>query len=102
LAALPDQSDQSIVEQGREVGLLAREIFPGGVAIESRDRDQAIRATRELIANPEIPAIFECAFEHEDVFVRVDVLQRRPDQRWRLIEVKSTTSVKEHHGYEFG
>jgi hypothetical protein len=32
-------------------------------------------------------------FEHEGVFVRVDVLQRRRDQRWRLIEVKSTAYV---------
>jgi predicted RecB family nuclease len=97
LAAQPDESDQSIIEQGREVGLLARQMFPGGVAVESRDREQAIRETRELIDNPEIPAIFEGAFEHRNVFVRVDILQRRRDQRWRLIEVKSTTSVKDHH-----
>ena len=97
LAAQPDESDQSIIEQGQQVGLLARQMFPGGVAVESRDREQAIRTTRELIDNPEIPAIFEGAFEHRDVFVRVDILQRRPDQRWRLIEVKSTTDVKDHH-----
>jgi len=72
-------------------------MFPGGVAVESRYREEAIRATRELIGNPEIPAIFEGAFEHRNVFVRVDMLQRRPDQRWRLIEVKSTTDVKDHH-----
>jgi len=97
LAMQPDESDQSIIDQGREVDLLARQMFPGGVAVESRDREQAIRATRELIANPEVPAIFEGAFEHRDVFVRVDMLQRRRDQRWRLIEVKSTTAVKDHH-----
>jgi predicted RecB family nuclease len=97
LAAQPDESAQSIIEQGREVGLLARQMFPGGVSVESRDREQAIRATRELIINPEVQAIFEGAFEHRDVFVRVDILQRRPDQQWRLIEVKSTTDVKDHH-----
>ena len=72
-------------------------MFPGGVAVESRDREQAIRTTRELVANREVPAIFEGAFEHRDVFLRVDVLHRRPDQRWRLIEVKSTTDVKDRH-----
>src|SRR5208283_1553897 len=97
LAAEPDESDQAILDQGQEVGLLARQIFPGGVTVDSKDREQAIRATRELIQNPEIPAIFEGAFEHRDVLVRVDLLQRRPDQRWRLIEVKSTTDVKDHH-----
>jgi predicted RecB family nuclease len=97
LAAQPGDSDQAIIDQGQEVGLLARGMFPGGVAVESRNREQAIRATRELIENPEIPAIFEGAFEHRDVFVRVDMLHRRPDQRWRLIEVKSTTDAKDHH-----
>jgi predicted RecB family nuclease len=97
MAAQPDESSQSIIEQGREVGLLARQMFPSGVTVESRDREQAIRMTRELIANPAVPAVFEGAFEHQDVFVRVDILHRRPDQRWRLIEVKSTTDVKDHH-----
>jgi predicted RecB family nuclease len=97
LAARPDESDQAIIDQGQQVGLLAQQMFPGGVTVESRDREQAIRATRELIANPQVPAIFEGAFEHRDVFVRVDILERHRDQRWRLIEVKSTTEVKDHH-----
>jgi hypothetical protein len=97
MAAQRDESDQSIIEQGRQVGLLAQQMFLGGVTVEGRDREEVIRMTRELIANPAVPAIFEGAFEHDDVFVRVDVLQRHQDQRWRLIEVKSTASVKDHH-----
>jgi hypothetical protein len=97
LAVQADESDHSIIKQGRQVGLLAQQMFPGGVTVEGRDREEAIRATRELMENPEIPAVFEGAFEHQDVFVRVDILHRRRDQRWRLIEVKSTTAVKDHH-----
>jgi Domain of unknown function(DUF2779) len=97
LAAQPDESGQSIIEQGLKVGLLARKMFPGGVTVDSRDREEAIRATRHLIQNPDIPAIFEGAFEYRDVFVRVDILQRRRDQSWRLLEVKSTASVKDYH-----
>ena len=41
-------------------------------------------------------------FEHEGVLVRGDVLHRRQDGRWRLIEVKSTTSVKAGHFDEVG
>ena len=78
--------------------MLARQLFPGGVEVRSEGGlDQAIRATRELIANREVPAIFEGTFEHNGVLVRVDVLHRRKDERWRLIEVKSTTEVKDHH-----
>src|SRR5208282_3182915 len=94
----PDAANEAIFEQGREVGLLARQLFPGGVEVDgSGGLDGAIRTTRELIANPEVPAIFEGTFENGGVLVRVDMLQRRRDNRWRLLEVKSTTSLKEHH-----
>ena len=97
LAAEPDGATVAIIEQGREVGLLARQLFPGGVEVPNDNLDQAIRATRELIANREVPAIFEGTFEHGGVLVRVDIMQRRRDSRWRLIEVKSTTDVRDHH-----
>lgn len=97
LAAKADAASDAIIEQGREVELLARKMFTGGVEVQSATLDQAIRATREIIGNRDVPAIFEGAFEHNGVLVRVDVLHRRKDERWRLIEVKSTTEVKDHH-----
>ena len=98
LAAEPGAAAEAIIEQGREVGMLARQMFPGGVEVGCNGGlDEAIRATRQLIANPEIPALFEAAFEHDGVVVRVDVLHRRRDGRWRLIEVKSSASLKEEH-----
>jgi hypothetical protein len=97
LAAEPDGAASAIIEQGREVGMLARQMFPGGVEVRNAGLDKAIRATRELTANREVPAIFEGTFEHGGVLVRVDILHRRRDGRWRLIEVKSTTDVKDHH-----
>jgi predicted RecB family nuclease len=98
LAAEADAAAETIIEQGREVGLLARQMFPGGVEVRSEGGlGQAIRATRELVVNREVPAIFEGTFEHGGVLVRVDILHRRGDGRWRLIEVKSTTDVKDHH-----
>src|SRR5271170_914832 len=97
LAEQPDAAAEAIIEQGHKVGMLARRLFPRGVEVCERSLDQAIRATRELVANPEIPALFEAAFEHDGVVVRVDVLHRRGDGRWRLIEVKSSASLKEEH-----
>src|SRR5450631_646828 len=94
LAGVPDAAAVAIMEQGREVGRLARQLFSGGVEIKSGDPEQAISTTQELIANPEVPAIFEAAFENGGVFVRVDILQRRRDGRWRLVEVKSTATSK--------
>ena len=97
LGAQPDGTADAIIEQGREVGLLARKLFPGGIEVCSTGLDQAIRTTRELLANENVSVIFEGVFEHNGVLVRVDVLHRRKDKRWRLIEVKSTTDVKDHH-----
>lgn len=98
LAAEPDASDCAVMEQGQEVGLLARQLCPGGIEVSGDGGlDEAIRATRELIANREVPAIFEGTFENGGVLVRVDILQRRRDGRWRLIEVKSSTDLKDYY-----
>lgn len=98
LAAEPDAADEARFEQGYEVGLLARQMFPGGMEVSSEgELDKAIRTTRELVENREVPAIFEGTFEHDGILVRVDVLQRRRDNRWRLIEVKSGTDLKDYY-----
>jgi len=96
LAAEPGAASEAIIEQGQEVGRLARQLCPGGVEVSSEEGlDQTIRTTRELVASRDVPAIYEATFENGGVLVRVDVLQRRPDHRWRLIEVKSSTDLKE-------
>ncbi len=98
LAAQPDGSDGAIIEQGREVGLLARQLFPGGVEVDgSGGLEAAIRSTRELVENSDVPAIFEGAFEQNDVVVKTDTLQRRKENHWRLVEVKSTSDLRDHH-----
>jgi len=90
-------ADFALMDQGRQVGKLAQRLFPGGVEVRTGNPEEAIRITRELIANPDIPAILEGAFESDGVFVRVDILHRRRDRRWRLIEVKSSASMKDEH-----
>jgi hypothetical protein len=98
LAGTPDAAAVAIMEQGHEVGLLARQLYPSGVEVDGdAGLEQAIRTTRELVANREVPAIFEGAFEHGGVLVRVDILQRRRDGRWRLLEFKSSTDLKDHY-----
>ena len=103
LAAEPNAAAEAIIQQGREVGMLARQMFPGGVEVNGANLADAIRTTRELVAaKPEIPAIFEAVFEHQNVLVKVDILHRRRDGRWRLIEVKSTSDLKDHHVEDVG
>jgi len=54
-----------------------------------------VEKTRRAIADG-APVIFEAAFEVNDVFVAVDVLERRR-RGWGFAEVKSTLEVKEPH-----
>jgi hypothetical protein len=55
LAAERHTASEALIEQGGEVGLLARQMFPGGVEVRSEGFDHEIRATRELTANREVP-----------------------------------------------
>jgi hypothetical protein len=68
----------------------------GGVLIDTplNDYAEAIRRTKALIADPTVSAIFEAALVHDGVLIRVDALERLPDRRWRLNEVKSSTRTR--------
>jgi predicted RecB family nuclease len=82
---------------GHEVGLLATKLYPDGlyVAEDYLHHPEAQKTTESAISNPDVPAIFEGAFAFNDVRIRVDILQRLENDRWNLIEVKSSTSAKE-------
>jgi predicted RecB family nuclease len=99
LATEPDQSLRAIFEMGHEIGSHARTLFPDGVLVSEKawEHDEAMACTRELIANESVPAIFEAAFEHRGVRVRVDVLERLPGGQWGIREVKASTSLKDVH-----
>lgn len=88
----------SVLDYGRIIGEMARLLFPGGVLVEVApwQHAEAVAHTAALMANPNVPAIFEAAFTFRDVRIRVDILERCPGG-WRLLEVKSSTGVKEHH-----
>ena len=67
----------------------------GGALHDHEHVPEALEETRQVIDAGTAPALFEAAFEHEHVFVRPDVLERLPDGGWRLVEVKSTTKLKD-------
>lgn len=94
-----DAARMGLIEVGRQVGVAARSAFPGGVLIRddpSRHED-AVRATREAMANPDATAVFEGAFTFDQFRVRVDVIARADDGCWDLVEVKSSKQVKDEY-----
>ena len=83
---------------GIEIGRKARLLFPGGVLVEEAawQHADAVARTAGLMRDRSVPAIFEAAFTHGDIRLRVDVLERRRGG-WGLLEVKGGTGVKDHH-----
>lgn len=99
LAAEIDEQTEARLEMGKEVGQLAHQRFPGGVLVgfDAYSQEKALERTAELMKDPKVPAIFEGAFEFENVLVYADILGRVGKDKWRLIEVKSSTSVKDEY-----
>ncbi len=91
-----DAAPGSILAVGHEVGDHAQKLFPGGVLVGGGPREfwEAVDQTQILLADLAVTTIFEPAFEFDDVWVRVDLLERTPGGGWIINEVKSSTRVK--------
>ena len=82
---------------GHQVGALAQALFPDGILIEhARAPGEALRETSERLKSAGNITLFEPAFQAGGAYFRADIL-RRSRGEWHLIEVKSTTEVKEYH-----
>ena len=92
-----DAATQAIFDQGHEVGALAKKMFPDGVEVGKGvlDLDETIRLTQAALKLRK--PLFEAAFSAGGGYCRTDILRPAPQNSWDLIEVKSTTSVKEVH-----
>jgi hypothetical protein len=94
-----DSIDDAALETGRVVGAKAREVYGrgGGFTIAGeRGLRAAISATSELLAAGGSEPIFEATFDYAGLTVQIDVLDRSGTAA-RIIEVKSSTRVKDHY-----
>ena len=91
----PDEAQQAVFDQGHEVGELAKQLFPGGIEIDTApgDFDGAIRRTQEALKQRR--PIYEATFSHGGGYARADILVPVAGKAWDLVEVKSTTSLKD-------
>ena len=92
---------QQIFSGGHEVGKLAQQLFPGGVDAGPKEPykyKESVLYTQELINRGE-PVIYEAAFQYDGVLVLVDILVRDQD-KWKIYEMKSSTSIKAVHIFD--
>ena len=92
-----DEAQQAIFDQGHEVGAFAKRMFPNGIEIETdpTDFEGAIRLTQKYL--PSRRPIFEATFSANGGFARSDILNPVGKDEWDIIEVKSTTGLKDVH-----
>lgn len=82
---------------GNSVGEVARDLYGDGTLIgEGVSLSQALRDTEAALAKPGDTTLYEATFRHRGVLIRADILERRRD-RYRMVEVKSATRLKEYH-----
>jgi Domain of unknown function(DUF2779)/Domain of unknown function DUF83 len=93
----PTPELEALWKSGHEVGDFAHMLFPGGVNVpfDGLTKEEQLAKTREEIDRG-TKAIYEATFSFDDVFVKADIIVRNRGG-WDLYEVKSSTSVKEHH-----
>ncbi|MBA5941913.1 MAG: DUF2779 domain-containing protein [Methanophagales archaeon] len=77
------------IEQGLEIGRRARALYPTGHLIATHNFNSAIAAIQNLMIHPNTQTLFEPAFLTENIATRADILTRKQDGRWHLIEVKA-------------
>ena len=103
---LDDSFLQALASGGFQVEELARMHYPEGILIEDKKSDETynyedkVNQTTELLENNDEVVIFEAAFCFENLFIRVDILEKKGNQI-NLIEVKAKSFDSTNAEYEF-
>ena len=88
-------SQQALFDSGTDVGILAQELFPGGVLIpyDGLTMNEQVTQTAEAIGRGE-KTNYEASFTFNDIFFKADIMNLT-SEGWNLYEVKASTSVKD-------
>ena len=91
----PDAALQAIFDQGHEVGNLAKSLYLGGIEVAPGivDLAKVLPASQDALLRRK--PLFEAAFAYGNTYARVDILDPVGRDQWDIIEVKSSTQVKE-------
>lgn len=95
-----DAAKQALFDSGHDVGELAKQIYPNGLEIKGKffEITKFVNDTQTAIANGETVIYEAAACTAAGLYSRIDILKKNEiAHQWDLIEVKSSTSVKEYH-----
>ena len=100
LAPEISEGQQYIFDTGNEVGKLAQTYFENGVEIEAEyfKVNLAIALTKKAVSQGKNILFEATAASKDGAFSRIDILEKvNGTDNWDLIEVKSSTEVKDYH-----
>ena len=84
-------------QRGTDVGVLAHEVFPGGIDMSPNSPSQFPKKAQETwdnLSNPEVKVMYEAVFQYNDTLIMLDILVRDGD-RWLAVEVKSSMRLSD-------
>ncbi|MBR2770942.1 MAG: hypothetical protein IKD78_02855 [Bacteroidales bacterium] len=84
-------------QRGTDVGVLAHEVFPGGIDMSPNSPSQFPKKAAETwqnLNNPEVNVMYEAVFQYNDTLIMLDMLVRDGDQ-WLAVEVKSSMRLSD-------
>jgi hypothetical protein len=90
-AAAPKEADLFRMQQGQEIGALARRLHPDGILIRRTEGKTPAHATLELLAQKSSDIFFEATALASPFIAKADILQRLAGS-WHVMEVKSRFS----------
>ena len=82
-------------KRGTDVGVLAQQMFPGGINMTPSSPSQfgkKVVETLKNLTNPAVNVMYEAVFQYDDTLIMLDIIVRDGD-KWRAIEVKSSLSI---------
>ena len=84
-------------KRGTDVGILAQQLFPGGINMTPSSPSQFGKKAAETLknlTNPAVNVMYEAVFQYDDTLIMLDIIVRKGD-KWRAIEVKSSLSISQ-------
>lgn len=91
-----NMSSEKAISFGNDVGEIARRLYPSGqLAGSYEDILSALSTTQNILKNTDNTVLFEAAFSSGGILIFADIIEKR-NSALHLIEVKSSTSVKDY------
>jgi len=90
---VPDKSAEHKFGIGKIIGVLATKVFQNGIDLSESGFKENLKKTKELIKQRKI--LFEPSFLKVNLYSRADIMVPVGKNEWDIIEVKSSTKVKD-------